>query len=177
MVRHPAGTTARTGRLETRHDAKGRAYYRGKVRLEHGSRVLRYCGPALALLAFGCDASPRSGGAAPAPCPSVAAPVVATKIAPNACTLFDKSVAGWTMKEAVFQHEMVGGTPGDREGAAKDPPQWHSAMWSCISFAKASKTAWCECPRGPRESDRSFEAQMEKTNPVVWTTSGNGEGK
>ncbi len=40
MARRPATTTARTGTLETCLDAKGRAYYRGKVRLQDGSREL-----------------------------------------------------------------------------------------------------------------------------------------
>lgn len=36
MARRPA-TAPRTGTLETRKDARGRAYYRGRVRLQHGS--------------------------------------------------------------------------------------------------------------------------------------------
>ncbi len=111
----------------------------------------------------------------PVPCPSIpamAAPFPAAKTAAShACTLFDKSIVGWTMKEAVFEPEMVGGTQGDRELAERDPLGWDRAFWSCVVFAKASKGSWCECPRGPGgEGDRAFEKQMEKTQPVVWTS-------
>ncbi len=37
MAHRPATETARTGTLETRKDARGRAYYRGRVRLQDGS--------------------------------------------------------------------------------------------------------------------------------------------
>lgn len=41
----------------------------------------------------------------------------------QACTLYDKSIVGWTMKRAVFKSEMVGGTIGDKQLSEREPPQ------------------------------------------------------
>jgi hypothetical protein len=83
-----------------------------------------------------------------------------------ACTLYDKSTVGWTMKRAVFASALVGGTPGDRQQfEASGHSGGYDAFWTCTTYARAEKSAWCECPRG---SSRLFEDAMEKDSPVVW---------
>ncbi len=123
-------------------------------------------GAALAIL--GCANPPTP--AAVAPCPrAVSAPPG------RACTLFDKSVVGWTMKRAVFESELVGGTAGDRERYDADHsrgPNGYDAFWVCTGYARAEKGAWCECPRGP---SRWFEDLQEKDMPVVWVTAPLGD--
>ena len=72
------------------------------------------------------------------------------------------------MKRAVFESALVGGTKWDRDQYNEhDAAAAYDSFYVCVGYARATKGAWCECPRGKR---REFENDREKDSPVLWVT-------